>query len=169
MNDTWGFKKNDHNWKSEQKLIHTLIETASKGGNFLLNVGPTAEGEIPPPSVERLAALGRWMKTNSDAIYGTTASPFAAEQPWGRATQKPGKLFLHVLNWPADGKLLVPVRTAPSKAYLLTEPASGLEVVAGDAGVTIALPAEAPDRSAPVVVLEIGGSPDVIAPASAAN
>ena len=169
MNDTWGFKKNDHNWKSEGKLIHTLIETASKGGNFLLNVGPTAEGEIPPQSVERLAAMGQWMKTNGEAVYGTTASPFAAEQPWGRATQKPGKLYLHVLNWPADGKLPVPVRTAPAKAYLLTQPATGLEVVADDAGVTIALPAQIPDRHATVVVLEIGGSPDVIAPAPAAN
>ena len=169
MNDTWGFKKNDHNWKSEGKLIHTLIETASKGGNFLLNVGPTDKGEIPPQSVERLAAMGQWMKTNGEAIYGTTASPFAAEQPWGRATQKPGKLYLHVLNWPADGKLPVPVRTAPAKAYLLTQPATGLEVVADDAGVTIALPAQIPDRHATVVVLEIGGSPDVIAPAPAAN
>jgi alpha-L-fucosidase len=164
MNNTWGFKKNDSNWKSEEKLIHTLIETASKGGNFLLNVGPTAAGEIPPPSVERLAAMGKWMKTNGDAIYGTTASPFATDMPWGRATQKPGKLYLHVMTWPTDGKLVVPVSNKASKAYLLTQPASSLEVAAGDAGVSVKVPSEMPDKDATVIVLEIDGPPRVIEP-----
>ena len=59
MNDTWGFKKDDHNWKSTDDLIHKLVDIVSKGGNFLLNVGPTAEGEIPQPSVERLDEIGR--------------------------------------------------------------------------------------------------------------
>jgi alpha-L-fucosidase len=165
MNNTWGFKKNDNDWKSEQKLIRTLIETASKGGNFLLNVGPTAAGEIPPPSVERLAAMGKWMKTNSDAIYGTTASPFATDMPWGRATQKPGKLYLHVMTWPADGKLVVPVTNKAAKAYLLTQPGSSLKLAAGDAGVTLSLPGEMPDKDATVIVLEIDGPPRVIEPA----
>ena len=166
MNDTWGFKKNDHNWKSNEKLIHTLIETASKGGNFLLNVGPTAEGEIPPPSVERLAAMGKWMEKNGESIYGTKASPFATDQPWGRATHKAGKLFLHVMKWPADGKLLVPVKNQPSKAHLLTKPDSALETAAGGGGLTVSLPGEMPDPIATVIVLEISGSPDVIAPAA---
>ncbi|MEA2734179.1 MAG: alpha-L-fucosidase [Humisphaera sp.] len=164
MNDTWGFKKNDHNWKSEEKLIHTLIETASKGGNFLLNVGPTAAGEIPQPSVERLAAMGKWMKTNGESIYGTTASPFAAEMAWGRVTQKPGKLFLHVMNWPSDGKIVVPLTNQATKAYLLAQPASSLDLAAGSAGVTIAVPAEMPDQGATVVVVEIKGPPRVIEP-----
>jgi alpha-L-fucosidase len=169
MNDTWGFKKHDHNWKTAEKLIHTLIETASKGGNFLLNVGPTAEGEIPQPSIERLAAMGRWMKVNGESIYGTTASPFGAgaELPWGRATQKSGKLFLHVMKWPADGKLAVPIRNKVTKAYLLTQPGSAVDSAVGDVGVTVTLPAEAPDKVASVVVLEISGAPDVIAPATA--
>lgn len=71
MNDTWGFKKNDHNWKSAQTLVHNLIDVAAKGGNYLLNVGPTAEGLIPEPSVERLKAVGEWLQTNSEAIYNT--------------------------------------------------------------------------------------------------
>ena len=71
MNDTWGFKKNDHNWKSAEVLIHNLIDVTAKGGNYLLNVGPTAEGLIPAPSVERLKQMGKWLKTNGEAIYGT--------------------------------------------------------------------------------------------------
>ena len=75
MNDTWGFKSYDENWKSSETLVRNLVDIASKGGNYLLNVGPTAEGEIPAPSVERLAAMGRWMKVNGEAIYGTQREP----------------------------------------------------------------------------------------------
>jgi len=71
MNDTWGFKTNDHNWKSAQMLIHNLIDISAKGGNYLLNVGPTSEGLIPQPSVERLRETGKWLKINGEAIYGT--------------------------------------------------------------------------------------------------
>ena len=67
MNGHWGYNKNDHNWKSTQTLIRNLIDCASKGGNYLLNVGPTSEGLIPAPSLERMAAIGEWMKVNGDA------------------------------------------------------------------------------------------------------
>lgn len=111
MNDTWGFKKSDHNWKSSSTLIRMLIETSSKGGNFLLNVGPTSEGVIPPESVERLATVGGWLAANGEAIYGTHAGPFK-KLPWGRATAKPEgantALYLCVYDWPSDGVLRVP-------------------------------------------------------------
>ncbi len=87
MNDTWGFKSYDHNWKPTETLIRNLVDIASKGGNYLLNVGPTAEGEIPAPSIERLKEVGAWMKVNGEAIYGTTASPFK-RLPWGRCTKQ---------------------------------------------------------------------------------
>jgi alpha-L-fucosidase len=71
MNDTWGFKKNDHNWKSADMLIHNLIDVSAKGGNYLLNVGPTSEGLIPEPSIERLTKMGAWLAVNGEAIYAT--------------------------------------------------------------------------------------------------
>ena len=71
MNDTWGFKKNDDNWKSTELLVHNLVDVAAKGGNYLLNIGPKADGTIPQPSVERLKAIGDWLTINGEAIYGT--------------------------------------------------------------------------------------------------
>ena len=91
MNDTWGFKSYDENWKSPETLVRQLVDAASKGGNYLLNVGPTARRTIPQPSVERLAAVGQWMQVNGEAIYGTTAGPFTTPLPWGRATSKAGR------------------------------------------------------------------------------
>jgi alpha-L-fucosidase len=82
MNDTWGFKRNDHNWKSAQVIVRQLATTSSRCGNYLLNVGPTSEGVIPPESVERLAEVGQWMKVNGESIYGTSADPFHYDLPW---------------------------------------------------------------------------------------
>jgi alpha-L-fucosidase len=70
MNDTWGFKTSDTNWKSPETLVKNLVDIVSKGGNFLLNIGPTSEGLIPGPSVERLKEMGKWLKINGEAIYG---------------------------------------------------------------------------------------------------
>lgn len=71
MNDTWGYKKNDHYWKSTETLVHNLIDVTAKGGNYLLNVGPTADGLIPEPSIERLKGIGKWLSVNGDAIFKT--------------------------------------------------------------------------------------------------
>ncbi len=158
MNDTWGYRSDDNNWKSNDKLIRNLSDIASKGGNFLLNVGPTAEGLIPAPSVERLATMGLWMKTNSEAIYGTTASPIG-KPVWGRATAKPGKLYLHVFDWPKDGKLIVPVTNEATKVALLADPRKPLTVTKSEQGLTIQLPPTAPDAIASVVAVEIKGAP----------
>ena len=155
MNTTWGFKFYDDKWKSSQVLIRNLIDIASKGGNYLLNVGPTAEGVIPAESVTRLSDMGRWMKTNGSAIYGTTASPFAQQLAFGRATSKPGRVYLHVFDWPADGKLTVPAFGRDVKeAYVLATPSQKLKITKVSDGISLTVPAQAPDAIATVIVLE---------------
>lgn len=166
MNGTWGYKSDDHNWKSPETLIRNLVDIASKGGNYLLNVGPTAEGLIPAPSVERLREVGRWMKLNGEAIYGTSAGPFR-RLPWGRCTQKRSgngtTLYLHVFSWPADRRLSVPgLRNRVERAYLMADPRrKALPATTDDGGVTIALPETAPDAVSTTLVLRIAGSPEV--------
>ncbi|NVK84258.1 MAG: alpha-L-fucosidase, partial [Cytophagia bacterium] len=108
MNDHWGYNKYDNNWKSSEDLIQKLVDIASKGGNFLLNIGPKADGTFPQESIERLATIGDWMDVYSESIYGTQASPIA-EVEWGRITQKKiengTRIYLHIFDWPEDGKL----------------------------------------------------------------
>jgi alpha-L-fucosidase len=161
MNDTWGFKSYDHHWKSTRALLRNLINCASKGGNYLLNVGPTAEGEIPAESVERLKQMGAWLRVNGDAIYGTAAGPFGQLPFDGRATRKGDKLYLHVFTWPEDGHLPVPLKNEVTAAYLLTKPAERLDVTSTADGKLIALPAITPDPNATVIVVEIAGEPQV--------
>jgi alpha-L-fucosidase len=160
MNDTWGFKSYDENWKTSSALVRNLVDTASKGGNYLLNVGPTGEGLIPAASVERLDAVGRWMRVNGDAIYGTRASPFSSPLLWGRATSKPGHVYLIVYNWPSDGVLKVPMLARPvPHAVMLAEPSTPVRVSTTADGLTLTLPSRAPDPIATVIDLRSSSSP----------
>ncbi len=185
MNNTWGFKRDDNNWKSTETLLRNLCDIASKGGNYLLNVGPTSEGLIPQPSVERLAEVGKWMKVNGEAIYATGPTAFGAEDgkfsdtekdnrgnprfipanEW-RCTTKPGKIYAMLFKWPADGKFTLPgLQSKVRKAYLLADPSqTALKTTSSDAGCTVSLPAKAPDAVASVVCFDIDGPKAMVAP-----
>jgi len=161
MNETWGYKSYADNWKSTQTLVRNLVDIASKGGNYLLNVGPKADGTFPQQSIDLLKGMGVWMKTNGEAIYASKASPFGLFA-WGRCTKKETNkntvLYFSVFDWPADGKLTVPgLSNKVLNARLL---ANGAAVKASKTteGVVFSLPATQPDAIATVIRVEVKGT-----------
>ncbi|HEY6808799.1 MAG TPA: alpha-L-fucosidase, partial [Gemmatimonadales bacterium] len=159
MNDNWGYNAQDHHFKSVPQLIGLLVETASKGGNLLLNIGPRADGTFPDESVERLAAIGKWMDVNGGAIHGSTASPFA-RTPF-RVTSQPNRLNLFLTDW--AGQVTLPgLKTPIARAYLLADAAkSSLSVILNDRGAQIVLPIQAPDPVCSVIVCQFERTPVV--------
>src|SRR5262249_40941677 len=140
INHTWGVRKDDRDWKSPEDLTFKLVDIVSKGGNYLLNVGPTSEGVIPQPSQDNLRAVGRSLKVNGESIYGAGPTPFGEElgstdsakqdksgkplfvpaKDW-RCTTKPGKLFFHLFKWPDGSFTLSKMQGRMTKAYLLAD------------------------------------------------
>ena len=176
LNKTWGYKKDDNDWKTPEELTFKLVDIVSKGGNYLLNVGPTSEGLVPQPSQDNLRMVGRWLKANGESIYGAGPSPFGAEfgsynpdttkkdsrgsrlfdakTEW-RCTTKPGKLFIHFFKWPAGEFELSDVKGKITKAYMLTDPNhTSIPVSQSGEHVVLTVPAYTPDKYDTVLVLE---------------
>ncbi len=175
MNGHWAYNKADKDWKSSKKMIETLVDIVSKGGNLLLNVGPTGEGVIPAPSVERLSEIGDWMDVHSEAIYGCGPTPFGIELgkqvkdkngkkkvveklPW-RATTQTGKIYIHVLEWPEASITLPQVDSTIERAYFLGSDLAALKVTQSDESTEIRLPETKPDSLVPVICLELQTEP----------
>jgi alpha-L-fucosidase len=152
LNNTWGYSDHDHAWKTETQLIRNLVEIVSKGGNYLLNIGPKGDGSLSPETIQSFQAIGAWMKVNSEAIYGTSAGPLENLQ-WGRATRKGQFLYLFIFDWPEDGRLKVPWREPIAQAHLLADLSISLMVTQSPEGIVIQLPEEAPDSAASVIKL----------------
>lgn len=160
MNETWGYKSYAHNWKSTETLVRNLVDIASKGGNYLLNVGPRADGTFPRESIDILKGMGAWMKINGDAIYGTKASPFGLF-PWGRCTKKEKgnntTLYFSVFEWPKDGQLSVPGLKNDVLAASFLANNKKVETKASNDGLVISLPGQALDTIATVIKIEVKG------------
>lgn len=159
MNTTWGYSEHDHQWKRNETLIRNLVDIASKGGNYLLNIGPKGDGSVPQESVEAMRAIGAWMKVNHESIVGTTASP-VAKPAWGRITAREGKrdttLYLHVFDWPKSGQLtLEGVPNKIRRAKLL----GGRKMTADSRNgvIFITCPPNAPDPVDSVIALTLDG------------
>ncbi|HZY61013.1 MAG TPA: alpha-L-fucosidase [Edaphobacter sp.] len=174
MNDTWGYKSYDDNFKSTETLLRNLIDIASKGGNYLLNIGPDSHGVVPAPEVERLREMGKWIDVNGEAIYGTQPTLFGAEAgsfsttekdkngkpkfipAWDwRSTTKPDKIYLSIFNWPSNGVFhLDKLPRKVTGAYLLADKShKPLKLAHAGSELDIHLPAKALDPIATVVVL----------------
>jgi alpha-L-fucosidase len=166
MNGTWGFKENDTKWKSAETLVQNLIDIASKGGNYLLNVGPTGEGEIPAASLERLAAIGEWMKMNGESIHGTTASLFSKPSWKGRSTTRQlpsggARIYVHVFGKPEGGVIAIDqLVTRPAKVFVLGHEGSP-EITGGEAAWNIRLPEGSLNPIATVLALDFASTPEI--------
>jgi alpha-L-fucosidase len=164
MNNHWGYKKTDHKWKQSDLLIKNLIDIASKGGNFLLNVGPDNLGQIPAPSVERLEEIGAWMGKYGESIYGTKAGP-VQNVDWCRSTMKTKKsktkVYLHVFDWPNDGEISFPASNPMVRAYRLENRKDKLKYRKEGESYFIKVPKEPLNSVAGVVVIEVKGKPGI--------
>jgi alpha-L-fucosidase len=155
INDTWGYKSYDQNWKSVGNLIQKLVEIVSKGGNYLLNVGPTAEGQIPEPSIQRLTGVGEWLKNNGESIYNTSAIQIESHpaSPY-RFTSTTNKLYLHVLAWPWNNRLEIGTGKIQVKKVYLFSDHRELEFEQSAECLHLIVPKRAPDPIDTVIILE---------------
>ena len=174
MNDTWGYKQDDKNFKSTETLLHNLIDIASKGGNYLLNIGPMATGEVPAAEVERLQEIGKWLAVNGESIHATQPTLFGAEAgafsktekdesgnpmfvpswKW-RSTTGPHKIYIHLFEWPDTPFHLDKIPREITSAYLLADKTqASLKVTKSGNGLDVKLPERALDPLATVLVLK---------------
>jgi alpha-L-fucosidase len=153
MGTTWAFNPVESRWKSPETLVRNLVEVASRGGNLLLNVGPTAEGEFPPKAVERLRFIASWMEHHQDAIHDTTYAPPLG---WvgGRATRRGDALFLHLFELPAEGKVVIEALPGKAKSAAWLNGAR-LAFSQVESRLEIALPAPQPEDCVNVIHLEL--------------
>jgi alpha-L-fucosidase len=176
LNHTWGYRTDDHDWKSPGDVTFKLVDIVSKGGNYLLNVGPMADGVIPQPSQDVLRAVGRWLKLNGEAVYGAGPTPwgdelgepsskgakdlrgnalFLARNEW-RVTTKPGKLYFTFFTEPRVPFELPPMKNAVKRAYRLAD-AQPVEVKVEEGRPRLVIERPILDPTATVVVVEIEG------------
>ena len=176
INDTWGYRKDDTNWKSPGQIVFKLVDIVSKGGNYLLNVGPMADGTIPQPSQDILHTVGRWLKVNGEAIYGAHSTPFGEElgepsakgakdvrgaalvypQTEWRITTKPGKLYVTFFSEPRAPFPMPAMKNAVKRAYQLAD-GTPVNVTSENGRVYLNIDRPILDPMATTVVVEIEG------------
>jgi alpha-L-fucosidase len=171
--ETWGYRswqeRKDLAGKTNEHLLK-LVEVVSRGGNYILNIGPRGDGTVVEFEADVLHGIGAWVKANSEAIYGTGAQPFRKLE-FGYATTKPGRLYLMVTKWPADGQLKLPgLKNKLTRAYLLSDPAkTALALDNSTESKIVRVESKASAAPVTVVVAEYAGPLNVIPPSVKAD
>ncbi|PRX66391.1 alpha-L-fucosidase [Cohnella sp. SGD-V74] len=160
INGVWGYAPYDTNWKTPQELMVNLTNIASKGGNFLLSVGPKGDGTIPQESIDRLLAMGDWLEEYGDSIYSTDKNMLLEDTEAGTSTTGTDKVYVHLANWPANQQLAIPqLSNTINDIYLMNDPGTTLSYRNENGRTIITLPAVAPDPYVSVVVIDVVGEP----------
>ena len=158
-NESYGYNANDRSHKPASHFIQLLAKSTARGGNQLLNIGPMGNGAFDEADVKILKDIAKWWSTNGESIRGATRTPLAP-QAWGQSTRKGNRLYLHVFDWPKDGKLVVGgIKTKINKAWLLAEPEKSLTYDQSEIDLTLHVPTNAPDTANSVVVVECVSEP----------
>ena len=153
MGQSWAYNPDETDWKAPGQLVRNLVEVVSRGGNYLLNVGPTARGLFPPKAVERLNYIGEWMDRNGEALYGSTYTPLQGSS-WGQATRKGNKVYLHLVDWPPEPKIQIGQFPGKVRAVALMAGES-LAFSQNGQALEISLPGRAPDPDVSVLVVTV--------------
>lgn len=157
LNHTWGYKKNDCGWKDRKEILCSLIESVSRNINYMVNIGPRADGSVPQPSVDVLDFVGEWLRTNSEAVYGATGNPFNDNFPWGFVTRNGDRIYLHLTRRPADGKIELRGLNTPVRSARVLGAKGRLPVD----GQTIRVPEGLEYDRVPVIRLDFGMQPEI--------
>lgn len=157
LNNSWGYNEADQEWKTPKQVIQNLARCASGGGNFLLNVGPRADGTIPSESERILRQVGAWLQVNGGSIYGTQRSPFFTST--GVTTLKGNTLFVHVFRWPGRELVVPRILNRVRSVHMMHDGQPVAFTQKKDRLFLEKLPARAPDELDTVIVVELEGEP----------
>ncbi|MBS3776248.1 MAG: alpha-L-fucosidase [Bacteroidales bacterium] len=162
-NDSWGYAWYDENWKSPEEILNRLVSTVSRGGTYMLNIGPKGDGSIPADPARSLRSAGEWIKKYPQVVYGTGPSPWQHQLPWGDVTVKSNRLYLAVYDWPLDGKIFLPgLETKITSAALLNgERKNPIEYSKEKGWICFQVPYQRPEKMVSVIQVDLAEEPEV--------
>jgi len=158
-NESWGYSQLDKNFRNPREILHLLLASNSRGGNLILNIGPKPDGTFQQESWDDFTKVGEWLRANGEAVYGAGPSPYL-DVPWGYITTKPDALYLHLMEWPEDGRLRLPAKGITVKEASFLASRGEMSVTHQHGELLFELPATAPDGLCTVIKVQYSGELD---------